>query len=247
MAITFAVRGHQLKPYYAADTTFGAISNGITPLSISDAGAIGGSTLDLGTNGIFTQHRVHYNGIGNWPSTKQFSALIRFYLYDNTVAVPLFFCGGGGRANLYSYGGFEIKYNSTNFIMSFSDATTLVGINAVNFAHGGLSNATYYDLLITGTGDTTANGFKVYLNGTLLGSTTSTRSWSDPREKVYNALILGGANNAANTYIRINEFVLFNTIESATPYIGAARTSFVDVEEFDGSAVTSGGSIIKSL
>lgn len=252
MAITFAVRGDSLVPRYSGDS-FVEAAGSTPPSSIADAGAIGGSTLDLGGAGTLTQHRIHYNGIDNVPNTQGFSCLMRFYLYDNTQAVALWSFAGNGRAGNYGIGGFEVKYDATNITVAMGDENTLTGISAATFAHGGLSNATYYDLFVKYTGDTTTNGCEVFLNASSLGTTTSSRSWSNPRLKVYQGLGLGYANNAVNTYIRVNEFLFWEGtsinpasvgLTSGTGSLnGASRTAFVDVAAFDGSASTGGGPI----
>lgn len=246
MGITFAVRGDSLTPRYNAGSPSYGLSGTSNPASIADAGAIGGNTLDLGGAGTLTGHRIHYLGYDNVPSTQGFTCLMRFCLYDNTQACALWSFASNGRAGNYGFAGFECKYDATNITVSMGDENSLSGISAATFAHGGLSNATYYDLVVQFTGDTTTDGCEVFLDGSSLGTVTSTRSWSDPRAKIYQGLGLGYINNGANTYIKVNEFIFWEnatldptsvTLTSGSGSLnGASRTAFVDVSAFDGSA-----------
>lgn len=249
MALTFALRGNSLTPLYAYDPRFAAYGAGV-PSVIADAGAIGGYAIDQGVLGALGQQRLHFGGIGNWSSVPSFSVLLRFYHYSAATSISLFSCVGGGRQGTFGQAAFQVSYDSTNLKIGMGDENALTGIASATFAHGGLSSATYYDLFITGTGDTTSSGFKVYLNSSLLGSTTASRAWSNPREKIHNALILGQCANAPNTYMRVNEFCLWDSIEDPTAILlesgsgslnGASRTSFVAASAYNGLASSGGG------
>lgn len=249
MGITFAVRGDSLTPRYNAGSPSYGLSGTSNPASIADAGAIGGYTLDLGVAATLTGHRVHYLGYDNVPNTQGFTCLMRFYLYDNTQTCALWSFASNGRAGNYGFAGFEVKYDATNITVSMGDENSLSGISAATFAHGGLSNATYYDLVVQFTGDTTADGCEVFLDGSSLGTATSTRSWSNPRAKIYQGLGLGYINNGANTYIRVNEFVMWEGVSIDPTSVtlttgsgslnGASRTAYVDVASYDALAVSS--------
>lgn len=257
MAITFAVRGDSLTPRYAFDTRYGVQSNTLDPAPIVDAGAIGGFALNLGGTGGLGSHIIHYGGITNWPNTPAFSLLLRFAPYATGFTHNLFMCTGGGRFGTFGRSTFQSTLTDTVVGVAMSDRAALTGINTVTFAHGGLTAGTYYDLFITFTGDTTANGCEVFWDGASLGTTTSTRSWLNPRVLCHNSLMLGVNNNAASTYIKVNEFVLWDTIEDPTSIglvggtgslNGASRTDFVDVAPYDGLAAGGGGGrVIKSL
>lgn len=248
MAITFCLRGDSLTPRVngTGGPEYGLYGQVSEPASIVDAGAIGGTSLSFGTGGALLGHRAHYGGVGNWPSDQPCSVLMRINFFSLSASSEgLFYCGSGGRNGTYGASTFQAAVDSTNIIVSQSIKSGLFGVGGTTFAHGGLSNSTWYDIVITFTGDTTTNGLTVYLDGSSLGSATSTRAWDSPRAKTFRDLVLGFYNNADRCYYKINEFVLWDEVIDPTSVTltsgsgslnGASRTAFVDADASDGSA-----------
>lgn len=253
MAVTFCLRGDSFTPRKngTGGPSYGFRASSSEPSVAADAGAIGGSKLRFTNGSAYTQYGCSYNGVGNWPAGIAFSLLMRVsFVSLDANSHALFYCGGGGRPDQNALG---ISINSTNITIYMRNTTALTGINNINFAHGGLSNATWYDIVLTGTGDTTTNGWEMFLNASSLGTTTSSRDWLDPfigagsdRPKTYRDLQVGHAgNNIVNTNFDLNELCIFDSIitpssvslTSGTGSLnGASRTAFVDVTASDGSA-----------
>jgi hypothetical protein len=242
---TFYVRGNNIVPRYngPGGRELAVTGNPGTaePVSVADASAIGGSSLNF-DSGSLGNRQAHYHGVGNWPSTKAFSVLMRAS-WPNLDGNPhgMFICTGPTRA---TPGAFQVQANATNFTIRMVDDLGLVGFNSTTFAHGGLSANTWYDFFITFTGDNTSNGLEVFLNAVSLGTATSTRSWDDPRKPIYRALSLGITENNTNTRMSVNEFAVFSGIIDPTNVLlesgmgslnGASRTSLLDIPEYDGS------------
>lgn len=234
-------------------------ANAPGPTITADAGAIGGQVINLSQN-VYTAYSYSYNGIGNWPSTKPFTVIMRAAIIGmaDTFTRALFYCGGGGQPDNDS---FAAWITPTNIVVRQKNYAGQVGINSVSFAHGGITDGTYYDFGFTFTGDTTTNGCKVYLGNSLLGQTTSTRTWDNPlappptdRIGLHRDLHLGfSGNNIINTRFLLNEFYIDDTVldltsnvttDNGSEALGTGRTGFILTTPYDGSA-NSGGSSLK--
>lgn len=232
------------------------------PSVTANAGSFGGYSIDLDDGTNYTQYGLSYNGVGNWPSTVEFSILLSVSFANLTASAhALFYCGAGGRPDDDSFG---VWIDSTNITVRMINSLGQAGINSVTFAHGGLSNNTFYDISISFTGETTTNGCVVYLNGSSLGSTTSTRHWYDPtdipptpRLGIHRDLHFGLAgNNKANTRYKIREVAIWASIQDFTANFttesgeatlnGASRTSPLLTTPSDGSG-SGGGSARKTI
>lgn len=256
MAITFALRGDSFTPRVngTGGPDYGLYGSVADPAVASDGTAIGGSSLDFSTATTISIHRAHYNGVGNFPSTRATSGLFRVS-FDSLSAtyLGLFFCGAGGRYGNNGAASISLGVNSTNIRIRVGDPTGFNGINSATIAHGGLSANTWYDIAYNWTGDDTTDGFELFLDGSSLGTTTSSRSWSDPREDVHRDLTIGVEYNNDLSFHKYNEIVFWDeiidfasnvTLESGSGALnGASRTSFVEAPASDGSATGGGGGI----
>lgn len=252
MAITFALRGDSLTPRYngTGGPGYGAVSVAGTPVwTVANASAIGGTCIDLGHAGVYQQHHVHYNGVGNWPTTIACSVLVRVAFYSLTNPCGMWMCAAAGRHGSYGQGSLAMRVDSTNIQMQQGTDLGGTGIAAVDFAHGGLTAgtavSTFYDIVMTFTGDATANGCTVYLDGSSLGSTTGAAWGTSPRIENFRDLVIGASYNLYASYQQVNELVIWDEVIDPTNVTltsgagslnGASRTAFVDVTATDGSA-----------
>lgn len=251
MAITFAVRGDSFTPRYNTGWPTYGLVGATLPTVIADAGAIGGQVLDL-DQGSVANRGIHYSGYGNWPNTPAVSVLMRCKFGSLTGGLGLFNSAGSSRDN---NGQCSIYISTADIRAYMRDRNGSLGINnGVVGAHG-MSTGTWYDIVLTYTGDTTANGFEVFVDASSIGTLTSTRGWSNPRQPNYNDFAIALSENVRNTQMVVNEIVIWDsvitpssvTLTSGTGSLnGASRTAFVDVAAFDATAV-SPGRVVKSL
>lgn len=248
MAITFALRGDSLTPRYngSGGPDYG-IAGQTTQIS-ADAGAIGGSVIDMDIGSVANMQLV-YAGVNNWPNTKTVSVLIRAKFGAVSGTLGLFNCSGPTRA---CNGQLALNINGSDFRAYMRNSGGQLGINNTVIGAHGLSTGTWYDIVATYDGTNGADGFEVFVDASSVGTATSSRSWNTARHKVYSGLELGrGGDNVNNTQMVVNEFVVWDEIIDPTSVTltsgsgslnGSSRTAFVDVAEQDGSASTGGGS-----
>ena len=251
MAITFAVRGDSLTPRFNGAGGPGYGLAGQTTTVESDGTAIGGSVLDMDL-GALNNMQVVYNGVDNWPATRACSVLIRAKFGTLTGAIGLFNCSAATRS---CNGQLSLYINSSDFKAYMRNAGGSLGINNATISTHGMSTATWHDIVVTYTGTNSSNGFTVYVDGSSVGSLTSSTSWDATRKKVHSGLEIGrGGDNVNNTQMLVNEFVLWDEVITPTSVgltsgtgslNGSSRTAFVDVAAKDGSA--SGGPSLISL
>jgi hypothetical protein len=244
MAETFYLKGDSFTPVvYGGSNEFG-LKSGNEQIS-ADGTAIGGSVLDFDT-GAISNIGVHYSGVGNWPNTPAVSVLMRIKFGSLSGTLGLFTCGGTTRANS---GQLCMYISNTDFKVYMRDDGGSIGINNQTISTHGMSTGVWYDIVVTYTGDTTTDGFKAYVDGSLIGSLTSTRSWTDPRRKVYTGLALIQGENVNNGQCVVNEFAVFDNVINPNniplegnpngALNGASRSAFLVVTP---TSASSGGS-----
>lgn len=230
-------------------------ANASPPTISANGSAIGGQVINLSQN-AYTAYSYSYNGVGNWPSTKPFTLVMRAAIIGmaDGFTRALFYCGAGGQPDPDS---FAAWITPTDIVVRQKNWAGQVGINSVTFAHGGITDGTFYDFGFTFTGDASTNGCKVYLGNSLLGQTTSSRTWDNPliapptdRIGEHRDLQIGYAgNNVNNTRFLLNEFYLDDTIwdltanvttDSGSEALGTSRTGFIATTAYDGSASAGG-------
>lgn len=245
MAVTFGIRGDSFTPRYNGTGGPDYGLGGASPPTIeTNAGAIGGEVLFIANGGGATYQNVSYNGVGNWPATKAVSVNISLSFPALITTLSLWHCGAPD-----TYASLEAYIDATNITIRMANEIGQVGINSVTFAHGGLSVDTFYDITVTYSGDATTDGCTVYLDGSSLGTTTSTREWDATRPKLHRHLGLGFGDVANNAYMEVQEFTIWDSVISPSSVgltsgsgslNGASRTAYVDVAAFDGAASTGG-------
>lgn len=249
MAITFAVRGDNMVPRYNNGFPEFGLRGATKPEVAVDGTAIGGSSIDCDT-GFVGNIGIHYQGIGNWPTTPTCSVLVRIKTASLTGGLGLFNSGGSCRQNA---GQLSAYINGSDFRVYMRNRNGSLGINNGTISSHGMSLNTWHDLVFTFTGDTTASGFNAYVDGSLVGSLTSTRFWDNPREPVYQGLSVCLSENVQNGQFNLNEFVVWDEIIDPTSVgltsgsgslNGASRSAFVDVARYDAAASIDRGGFI---
>lgn len=249
MGIIFAVRGDSFTARYAGGyNTPGlfATSAGNLPVVAADAGAIGGSILDLDKT-AYQVHQVIYPARGNIGTTRTRSVLIRLALGTTATNIGFWNIGGIFSSNPNGCG---VSLLGTNFRVQFYNEYA-ANLTNVNIGTWSPSTGTYYDIVLTTTGDGTANNTNVYIDGVLLGQTTAP-NWTNPFDPTLLTQIVLGAMSfdVNNTRIKVNEFVVWDSVIDPTSVTltggtgslqGAARTEFVDVTSFNGLNYTDPG------
>lgn len=189
-----------------------------------------------------------YRGFESIPLGRPMSVLHRFSIESANPAAA-------GVLGLFNISGPDDLKNdkaSINFWNNF-----LVSSMTGPDGFVGISNATstfvatqslIVDLVLTYTGDTTSNGWKIYINTALVDQKTSTRSYDTTRDVIrINKIAIGVAELDFNTSteIKTNEFVIWDEIIDPTSgglnLNGAARNFFVTSTPFDGLNSTDPG------
>lgn len=251
MAITFDWVSDQIPPKYALATTssnvFRESGSGDTLPSIvsgaGDTGVIGSTILDVQSESA-NKRTVRFIGYGNVPDMSTGISI-------NARVIPRY-SGSPGASNevaiwtlfgmvnpFYSY-----LYHNTNGSLSFAlvdgdgaafriNITTATGIWSP-------TSGTAYDITVTWTGDTTANGVKIYIDGVLVHQATASglANFDADEGRMFTEIILatGIAQNVDGAF-DYNGFTIWNEVidptnvllESGTGSLnGASRTSPID-------------------
>lgn len=250
MAVTFAVRGDSLDARFSsAGKSPGLLgTNGPAEVNTDKAGINGSTSIDM-EGAFLTSRTVVYNGMENTPSGLDRSMLIRVNFASMSSDM--------GLANL------GIMYrNTANYIGMHATSAGEVSFTVANVngqadtgttASAALTTSTWYDILITWTGTTAANGLEIFINTTSRLQDTTTRALPSPfttsdRLSVNNILI-GTDSVFVNAHYSVDELVIWDEIidptsvalTSGTGSLSTTRTAYVDVAEFDGLEATGGG------
>lgn len=256
MPITFAVRGTSLDARYSrAGKTPGrwaTVGANLPVLESTNApGVIGGSVVNMAQASLAARSLL-YNGLENLPAGRPFSILIRLAFSDVSSLQGIFQIGGpwGGGFTPGQIYLFFISGNSWRVAVFGDDSSAIVN----NFAIGTFtpSLSTFHDIVMTCTGDTTANGLKLFIDGTLVGQTTMGANLPVTRDRnVQKSISLGTvASDVSGVRWRLNEFVIWDEVitpssvalTSGTGSLnGASRSAFVEAAAFDGLAYTDPG------
>lgn len=254
MAITFAVRGTSTAARYtgggATAGTFGTISVD------ADAGAINGSNLNLDQGSISERH-LQWPGKNSLPTGKPISILCRLktgYTGTPATTVSLFQVGGGGIFAGTRKGTISLQHNSGTgnvFVAFFNEAGT-AGIATVSIFNAWSPTAnTWYDVVLTFTGDTTAGGCILYIDAVNKGTLTSTQSSATTRTQDMTTISLGMVSGLTSTQIKVDEFIIWDTAITPSSVTldsgaggslnGASRSSPVTVSALDATTYTDAG------
>jgi hypothetical protein len=247
MAIIFAARSDNASfnaRYGPAGITPALMHTNVAniPTYDVDATAIGGSCYNLAGAGAAVRGIV-------WPAynifaTKAFSILMRLK-FPAAGTYGLLEIGSAGAFTATNY---ILMFMVSDYRLTLTNETPATAISSAIIYATPPANDTWVDVVLTWTGLTTANAVKLWVDGSNVGSLTAAVAGTDPRNaKKNNFLSVGGVPGAASTRYRVNEVVVWNEVINPAAVgltggtgslEGAARTTFVDVASFDGTAVS---------
>ena len=256
--ITFALRGTTTTAYRSFSGSVPGKHSG-TEDAVADVGAIGGSTIDLVTDGgSGNRHILVYNALNNIPSTQAISVLFRGKLNSFFNLNSMFEIETTGATGDQYLGAFH-RHDQDQF--NYGARNGSHGTRANNFKStvNVLDTSTYYDFLVTDTGDTGTSQIQMFLDTTLITTTTTqTIALSNPRDILKDRVLRIGQYtgiNACEWYV--NEFVIFEGVVDPTSILletvgdpndtslgslnGASRTKWVACDAFDGLVSTDPG------
>lgn len=244
MAYVHVVRGNSFNAIYSrgGSVPLAAGPSPSTPPTVDvDATAIGGFSINC-DQGATNTHSLLFPGGLNIPQGRPLSVLMRLKFGVNNANLGLMaWISPTGLGNL---GTWNLIYLSTGHIRCnmFSEAANQ-GIGVGNDVAWTPTTGVWYDLFWSFTGDTTANGYKFYVDGSLQGQSAATQSYAVTRTTGYiNQLQICQAGTTASTRVRLGESVIWNSVEDPTNIAlvggtgslnGASRTEFVDVEPYE--------------
>ncbi len=250
--LVFAVRGSLTARYSNGGPTGMAFGN-TAPVAGADAGALSGQSIVWAASG--NAKGVSWMGRSNTPNGRAISVLCRFRPGYTTAPAALqgiwsLTTGSGNFCNI------ELAHrtagNGGDLVIQAKNELAALCFNTATFGAWAPTSGTWYDIVFTWDGNTTANGASIYVDGVLLGQATAaaayTASWSN---QYFSEINLGtGKLNGIINAGRVDEVVIWSnvidptavTLESGTGALdGAARVSLVAATAFDGSTYTDPG------
>lgn len=233
----FHLRGDSLDAYTSRSSGVGKQYFSALSVSVqSDAGALGGSYLKFGSGASATSQALAYEGRLNSPSTRAFTLVMRIRVANNVAQG--FFASGGMHIGSNIANGFAFGYTGSGaLVLRMTSTGGSLGLNnsTVSFTP---TAGVWHDYAITATGDTTSGGYKVYADGNLLGSVTSSQSYESPRlqwDVLYHVIGSYIAHNPS--YFDLNELALYEGVQDVTQFTfaddsvgaltGPSRTKFL--------------------
>lgn len=253
MALIFAVRGDNLNARYSrGGKEPGLVSRYTSPTQIpnvvntAETGMIGDHFIDLYNGGLGRQ-ALSYSGRNLWDG-QAFSILYRGALKLDSLGAFLSVMaiapeGYGTAFRLWKNGVGAPTY--TYCITDDGQETS-----GYQLVEASTSLNVYNDWVVTFTGTTAANGFKIYKDGTLLLQVTSPAAMPPAKDKNISQITIGMDPGVSVTATHLEEFVIWDeVIDPANVALtsgngalnGAARTAFVDCPVFDGLEVVDPG------
>lgn len=253
MPIVFSARSDDPNFYPRVGTGRSVAYTSNTPTQNADAAFIGGYRYTCTTTKF-----IMYNAFRASPGTRNISFLLRGSpQYTGAPVATKGICFIGADGALGHYVG--LRHNVTTGNLQISANNENRASCLANGAAWSPTSGTLYDVGFSWTGDTTANGAKLYVDGVLLWQATATAALSaSVSNEWWKAIYLGnGPQQVQNCDWHFNELVYWNEIidftsasnklESGTgTFNGAARTSFaaetagVTLPAYDAGSATGG-------
>lgn len=251
MAYTFAVRGNQINARYGESGVTGGPIQGETTAPVADAAAIGGFALDMGNP--LVSDGIVWPGNLNLPQGSEISILMRLKFFDvDTSNQVLWWTGVAGNA---AYNGVECYYQggATQY-RNWQRNKGLLGLNSATISSSlPLGTTNYHDILMTWDGTTTSNSFNIYEDAVLAGSLTPTRTRPTNAGNTQPTIMVGLSEAWKQSNYYLNEMVIWDEVINPSAVLltdgsgaldGNARTTFVDVAAYDGTAASGGSGAI---
>lgn len=243
MAIVFAVRGNSFDARYS---TGGKTPFKFNPTQITTAAAgLSGTVYDFSS----TQSKfVSWSGYKNTPNSRVISVLLRCApLYTGTPAAnrALWALTSGHNSASLIIPLMEMRHlTSGNLTMLGKNEAGATTMNSG--AAWSPTSGTYYDLVFTWDGNTTANAVKIYVDATLLSQATAAAAMASGWVNTdWRDITVGSTPNVSVGIMNVDEFVIWDTVIDPTSVAlvggtgaldGAARTALVDASSFDGQS-----------
>jgi hypothetical protein len=247
--IVFDVRGTFTARYSNGGATGLGFGN-TAPTSAADGGALSGNSIQFAANNNLKA--ATWIGELNTPNGRAMSVLVRWkanYTGSPVAGRQIFALGGGGGIIRY-----ELGHNTSgNLIVNVRNETSGLAINSVSAGAWSPTSGTWYDIVMTWDGTTTASSCTVYVDAVSIGTITPalalSSSWTN---RYFNFIQVGwgvGINGIVNGE-RVDEIVIWDgvidptsvTLDSGTGSLnGASRVSLVAVSALDGTSYTDPG------
>lgn len=238
--LKFQVRSTQLSAYYSfsgANSTFiSSTANDAVPPTVDASGlsgVFGASVLNLHPVSSTTIKGLVYRGFQSTPGTLARSVLIRI--------VPTASGAPANAASIYTtgYGDSQIDgdyavVDNTGkvqwFVFSPSGATAF-GATSSTLT---ITNNVPTDILMTWDGTTAAGGVRIYQDGvSIFNGSASNNTWT-VNQDLCAQVVIGKGPSAFSPPWTINEFVMWEGVQSVT----YPRSAFITTSAFDGSFYT---------
>lgn len=243
MAVVFQLRGTSLTAHrsFSGPTPglFTNDANGVAAVAV-DAGAFGGSSINMKLASGTAQRGLIYPGLSNLSANAAITILIRFtpnwtgnpaqsrslfQITSGLTSVGFGTCRGyittGGKIHLWFS-------RTSDGLDCFDVATT------ASFAP---TSGTPTEIMFSWDGTTTANAMKYSIDGVELETKTATRARTVD-VKFTPGLIIGGNYNQTGLNGDLQEFTIWDTAEN---HVYATRSDFTTATAFDGTNNTSPG------
>lgn len=251
MGAVFALRGDTLNARYSTEGKEPALLGAEPAAVTTDHAGINGSTsLDFAGSGVGFRPAI-YVGRSNTPAGKPRSVLIRVLFGSFASSNGLFNILGSPAINnmingigaYITTGGEVTVYVSNNLAQTDSGVTS--GASLTNVVTNG-GSAVFHDIVVTWTGDTTANGLEIWIDGTRVLQDTMTRAlptYDENQQDSCSQIVLGAGYSVNTVYSFIDEVVFWDEVIDPTSVTltsgsgslnGASRTAYVDVAAYDG-------------
>ncbi len=249
MAIVFAVRGDSFNARYSNG---GNLGDKINSAKITTAaGGLSGTVWDLtDTSGIKT---VNYRAALNTPNTRVHSIIARIapsYTGTPSGSRCLWSIGSAAGASI-AY--LELRHDITTGNLTLSSKNdTGVTFTSASFGAWSPTSGTFYDVVVSFDGTTTANGVKCYVDNSAIGAgLTATNalsaSWTN---RFFQCISIGTGPNVTTCAFKLDEFVIDDTVINTASYPlvggnaalnGASRTNLINSTAFDGMSYSDPG------
>lgn len=249
MPTVFSVRGNSTTARYAGGKAEATLVGATPPVVAPNASAIGGSAIQFRPGSMsflsWPAHKNLFDGRAFWihmgiipqytgvPASSQSFWTIGYTNWDGGAQnYDAFHTGGSG--GMYIYGHNELAANSFN----------------TNGNVWSPVSGTKYDLVWKWDGTTTANSYKLYINGVLHDQLTPFSALSAALTSGdWPAILLGCTFNNKFSNFDLYEFNIGSgdidptnvTLESGAGSLNGSRTSFMSVSAFSGSTYTDPG------
>lgn len=229
MAVIFQVRGTALDAYYArfskhAGLIYGGSTSAPTIVSGAATGVFGDSYIAK-RNNIGNVRGLVYPGFGNTWSGAGFSILWRIIpRWTGTPSVIMNLCSIG------SYSGSGLGKIEVSILTSGAIRVRTSNRNQSTLTLNDTSGTTSFtsgtpvDIMLAWDGSTSANAMKVSVDGVELGTMTCASAQSALESLVRTGIIIGAGVDTNHSDYDLNEFVIWDTVESHTY---ATRTDFI--------------------